>query len=243
MSITLVPEGNLTDFTNRSKLTIHITGHPSVKDVAESAGIPHVEIGSVSENGNFIGFDTAVKDGDRFRLIPADWKNRVLSGNLQPPWPDGFRFVLDVHLGRLAREMRLLGLDVKYRNDYSDNDIVDITYREQRFVLTRDLGLLKHGSVSYGHWMRHIETGSQIGELLAAFDLDSQIYPFSRCLTCNSILAPVEKKTVSKLLPPRVKKNYRNFRQCPGCGKIYWKGSHYERMKHRLREKYHLKVD
>lgn len=241
MTITLISTGTLIDFTGHESKTVTFKNQPSIKDIIESAGIPHVEIGSLVRNGLPVDFNDKPVNNSLYLLIPADWKTPGSAGDLQPPYPSNFGFVLDVHLGRLARELRLLGLDVKYENHYTDNDIIDITYGEERFVLTRDLGLLKHGSVRYGHWMRHTQPEEQVREVLATFNVENDIRPFSRCLVCNTPLLPVDKQTVNKVLPPRVKMNYMQFNQCPGCGRVYWKGSHYKRMLERLDKKYQIR--
>jgi hypothetical protein len=141
------------------------------------------------------------------------------------------RFVLDTHLGTLARYLRLLGFDSSYRNDYDDHTIVALSVGEQRIILTRDKGLLKHRAVTHGHWMRETDPRRQLSEVVRAFDLQCSIRAFTRCLVCNGELHPVSKIAVADRLPPRVRERQQQFVECVECGKVYWPGTHYERLR------------
>jgi len=140
------------------------------------------------------------------------------------------RFVLDVHLGRLARTLRLLGFDAVWRNDTTDDELAAISADDERTLLTRDRGLLKRAKVTHGHLVRETDRRRQVVEVLRQFDLFGAITPFGRCLRCNGVLEPVAKAEVEHRLPPRTRREYADFRTCPGCGRVYWKGSHYDRL-------------
>ena len=137
------------------------------------------------------------------------------------------RFVVDVHLAALARHLRLFGFDALYRNDYSDEELVRISTRETRILLTRDRDLLKRRHIAQGYLVRDKEPRKQIMEVLERFDLAEAVRPFSRCTVCNETLAPVEKETIEDRLPPKVRQRNREFMMCRGCGRIYWKGTHF----------------
>jgi uncharacterized protein with PIN domain len=140
------------------------------------------------------------------------------------------RFVLDAHLGALARYLRLLGFDCVYRNNFSDVELVGVSVSERRVLLTRDVGVLKRSAVTHGYFVRATQPRAQALEVVRRFDLVRAIDPFRRCLTCNGHLAPVAKSDVVDRLPPRTARYYDEFRICSACEQVYWKGSHYERM-------------
>jgi uncharacterized protein with PIN domain len=130
--------------------------------------------------------------------------------------------------------MRLLGFDSLYRNDYQDAAIVKIAVSEQRIVLTRDRHLLHAKQIQHGYWVRAIDAGSQIDEVIHRFDLCGLIHPFARCLVCNGVLASVDKTSILDQLEPKTKRYYQVFRQCVNCQRIYWEGSHLENMRRRF---------
>jgi uncharacterized protein with PIN domain len=140
------------------------------------------------------------------------------------------RFVADVHLGKLARRLRLFGLDTAYRHDADDAALVDTADQERRILLTRDRALLKRRAVTHGYFIRETNPHGQLVEVLRRFGpLDVQ--PFSRCLRCNDILRDAPKSTVDAVLLPRTRQHYDAFEICGGCGRVYWKGSHWKRLK------------
>jgi uncharacterized protein with PIN domain len=140
------------------------------------------------------------------------------------------RFILDVHLGKLARWLRLLGFDTLYRNDYDDPEIVEIAAAEARTILTRDTGIMKRRAVTRGYLVQSTNTEEQLREVIEYYQLQDQIQPFHRCLVCNGLLAAVEKVTILDQLEPNTMRYYDTFFQCTACGRIYWRGTHYERM-------------
>jgi uncharacterized protein with PIN domain len=203
----------------------------SVKDMIESFGVPHTEVDVVLVNGRSVDFSHRVQDGDRISVYPVfeslDVRDvvRVRPEPLREP-----RFVLDAHLGALARRLRLLGFDCEYRNDFSDTELVDISATERRVLVTRDIGILKRSAVTHGYFVRATQARAQALEVVRRFDLVRAIDPFRRCLTCNELLSPVAKSDVADRLPPRTVRYYDEFRICSACEQVYWKGSHYERM-------------
>lgn len=138
------------------------------------------------------------------------------------------RFVLDVHLGRLAAYLRLAGFDTLYRNDYSDDELASIAVGETRILLTRDRVL--RDRVPVGHFVRHTAPRRQLAEILRAFDLIDCVAPFIRCLRCNALLVTTPKAVVLDRLPPRVREIHDAFYCCPGCDRVYWRGTHCDAM-------------
>jgi uncharacterized protein with PIN domain len=139
--------------------------------------------------------------------------------------------VLDTHLGQLAAYLRMLGFDTLYRNDYPDDELARIASQEQRILLTRDRGLLKRGIIVYGYYVRETDPRRQMVEILRRYQLDGVIAPFRRCIRCNGPLRAVQKADIADRLAPKTREFYQEFSMCAACDQIYWKGSHYERMR------------
>jgi uncharacterized protein len=206
-------------------------GSPGVKDLIESIGVPHTEIDLILVNGTSVAFTHRIKNGDDIAVYPVfesfDIKPVL---RLRPKPLRKIAFILDVHLGRLARYLRMLGLDSLYRNDYTDEQIVAIASENKRIVLTRDIGILKYTAVTHGYWVRSSSPLKQIEEVVRRFDLSKCISPFTLCLECNGEIEHVEKTAIEHLLEPRTKLYYDDFSRCTRCGRLYWKGSHYEKL-------------
>jgi hypothetical protein len=203
----------------------------SVKDMIEALGVPHTEVDLILVNGRSVDFAYLVQNGDQisvypvFEAIDISPLVRVRPRPLREP-----RFILDVHLGRLANYLRMLGFDTLYRNDYPDEELAAISGNEGRILLTRDRGLLKRSIVTHGYCLRTTNSRQQLAEVLRRFDLFKSIQPFRRCLRCNGLLEPVDKTAISEYLPPKIRQEYDEFRRCQDCNQVYWKGSHYDRM-------------
>ncbi len=207
------------------------TGAPAVKDAIEAIGVPHPEVDLIVVNGHSVGFDYQLQSGDRVAVYPM-FETLDISPilHLRPQPLRELRFILDVHLGTLARRLRLLGFDTLYQNDYRDSNIVEIAALEKRIILTRDRGILKNKAVTHGYWLRASDPNRQIEEVIRRFHLSSRIEPFCRCLLCNGLIQSVTKQDILEKLPERTASFYHEFYQCAQCGKVYWKGSHYKKM-------------
>ncbi|MCD6526341.1 MAG: Mut7-C ubiquitin/RNAse domain-containing protein [Desulfuromonas sp.] len=211
-------------------------GRPAVKDTVEALGVPHVEIDLIVVNGRSVEFGYQLEDGDRLQIYPLSAQSMVTPViHLQPLLPDPVQFILDVHLGKLARYLRLLGFDCLYRNDYSDEQLVALA-QPQRLLLTRDLGVLKRSAVRYGYWLRSTQPREQLSEVVARYRLQPLIRPFSRCPWCNGRIEPVAKAQISQRLPERTRRYYQHFSQCNQCRKIYWQGSHWASIQHLIEQ-------
>jgi len=217
-----LPEGK-----RLQRLPYTFSGKPSVKDAIEAQGIPHTEVDLIVVEGESIGFDYHLRDGDEVAVYPVFESLditpivKLREKPLREP-----RFILDVHLGKLARHMRLLGFDTLYRNDYADPEIVELSVSERRAVLTRDRRLLRARVITHGYWLRSTDAEEQLAEVIRRFDLKRLISPFSRCLACNGSMEPVKKEEILDLLEPKTKLYFDEFYRCAECGKIYWRGSH-----------------
>jgi len=206
-------------------------GSASVKDVVEALGIPHPEIYLLLANGSPVDFSYIVREGDRVTAYPTFFALDVADlTRVAPPPQHEPRFIADVHLGRLAAYLRLAGADTAYDRDYADRQLVEISVNEDRTLLTRDVGVLKHRKVVRGYFVRETQPARQFVEVLRRFDL-TVTTPFSRCLRCNSELSRVAMENIADLLEPKTRKHYTEFSQCPTCTRVYWQGSHYDRLK------------
>ena len=206
-------------------------GRASIKDMIEALGVPHTEVELIFVNGCSVDFAYIVQDGDLVSVYPVFETFdiaplvRVRAEPLRIS-----RFVVDVHLGKLARYLRLLGFDTLYENDYADADIARLASQERRILLTRDRGLLKRRIVTHGYYVRATQPRLQLQEVLTRLDLYGSVRPFHRCARCNRLLVLVAKEVIRERLEPSTQRHFHQFWMCVGCGQIYWKGSHYERM-------------
>jgi uncharacterized protein with PIN domain len=125
----------------------------------------------------------------------------------------------------------MLGFDTLYRNRCTDERLAEVSRHEHRILLTRDVGLLKRGSVTHGYYLRATQPREQLAEVVGRFDLGRLAKPFSRCLRCNTLLAQAGKDQVRHQLPVQVALLHDEFLRCPDCGRAYWKGGHFRRMR------------
>lgn len=225
----------LNDFLPPNKRQVKIEHYfgerGSIKDMIESLGVPHPEVDCIEVNGVSVNFSYIVQDGDIINVYPISTAIETPVLSLVRPKPlNVIRFVLDIHLGKLASSLRLLGFDTLYRNDYDDAELADISSTQTRILLTRDKGLLMRSVVTYGYYVRNTDPQQQIVEVLRRFDLFKLVSPFERCLRCNGLLKPVTKQAVIGKLPENIQRDVEEFHCCQGCEQIYWKGSHYERL-------------
>lgn len=207
----------------------------SVKDLIESIGIPHTEIDLIIVNGESVDFNYQVQPDDHISVYPV-FESLDISPlkssfkHCQPQPLRVTRFVLDVHLGRLAAYLRMLGFDTLYQNDCDDPTLADISADQHRILLTCDRLLLMRKQISHGYFVRNRQPRQQLLEILSRFDLYNSVKPFTRCIHCNGNTRAVNKQAIEKQLLPKTKRYYDEFYQCDSCKKIYWKGSHYMKM-------------
>ena len=207
----------------------------SAKDLIEAIGVPHVEVDLIIVNGDSVDFNYLVQAGDQISVYPVstliDEKLTISPlKHCQPPALRNSRFVLDVHLGRLAAYLRMLGFDCLYRNDYEDPTLANISVDENRILLSCDRQLLMRKNVNHGYFVRSRQPRRQLIEILTRFELFEKQKPFSRCMRCNGKIHPVEKLAIAERLSDATKKYYDEFYICEDCENLYWKGSHYLKM-------------
>jgi uncharacterized protein with PIN domain len=203
----------------------------AVKDVVESYGVPHTEVDLLLVSGVSQPFSHILEDGARVSCYPRFHALDVGAVSLvRPPGPTRPTFLLDSHLGSLAAYLRMAGFDTSYGNDAHDEDLAATSAAEDRVLLTRDVGLLKRGAVRLGCYIHETSPRLQLLEVFRRFELAGHVRPFTRCLRCNTVIEPCAKEAVLDRVPPRSRDHYDEFWRCSGCGRVYWKGSHYARM-------------
>jgi len=228
---------------NKTSFRSSFFGTPSVRDVIQAIGVPHTAIDLVLVDGQSVDFSHRLRGGERVAVYP-EFERLDISPviRLRPRPLRDTCFILDVHLGKLARYLRMLGFDTAYSRDWDNAVLIDLSLREKRIILTRSLEILKQNRVTHSYWLRHQEPWQQLLEVLRALDLFSQVQPFTRCMDCNGRIREVDKAVIRNHINPRVLQQYSEFRQCQDCGKIYWLGSHYESMLQQISKLVHKHV-
>jgi uncharacterized protein with PIN domain len=214
----------------------------SIKDIIEALGVPHTEVGKLSLGQEEIDFDYLPEGGEKIDVLahtpPVDVTQPT---KLRPdPLPE-VKFIVDGNIGKLAMLLRMMGIDTLFDPEFRDKEITFLAHKDGRIVLSKDRSLLKRKDIIYGHLVQALDPDSQLKEIVHFFGLKPKRL-FSRCLRCNELLQPIAKEKILHLLEPKTKKYFFKFYHCPGCGKIYWQGSHWDRMKERL-EKIGIEVE
>lgn len=206
-------------------------------EAIESLGIPLSEVDLILVNGQPASRNRRLYENDYVSLYPIfeTLDISTLKDKRSPPLRVT-RFILDAHLGKLAKYLRMLGFDTIYRNDLDDDEIIEIAVRESRIILTRDKLLLRSKRITHGYYVRTTDKHEQLREVVQKFDLYSQFRSFTRCMTCNAELVPKKKEEIKHLIPPETLQSFDKFYFCPSCRKVYWKGSHFERMENYIRD-------
>jgi uncharacterized protein len=192
----------------------------TLKNAIEALGVPHTEVGLVTVNGERATLQRIVREGDAIEVHP--WQAGKMGSDPI--------FLADAHLGGLARFLRMAGFDTLHEQRLKDEEIRRIAEEESRIVLTRDRELLKCREIARGCYVRAIKPEQQLQEVAARYGLAPRARPFTLCLHCNLPLEPVEKARVAERLPEQVSQLHDSFTHCRGCDRVFWPGSHYERM-------------
>jgi uncharacterized protein with PIN domain len=193
-------------------------GTATIGHLVESAGIPLTEVGGIRIRGMRVEPSRLAGTDEVIDVLPVTWPQAVPRQ----------RFVLDVHLGALARRMRLLGIDTAYRTQAEDPELVAQAVAEERVLLTRDRGLLRRRALPAGALVRADRPDDQLVEVVQRFA--PALSPFTRCPACNRLLVPAAPGEIADRLEPGTRRTYSDFSRCPGCGRVYWRGAHAARL-------------
>jgi uncharacterized protein len=206
----------------------------TTKHMIEALGVPHTEVEVVLVNGESVGFDRVLGDGDRVAVYPKFEALdiapllRVRERPLRLT-----RFIADAHLGGLARLLRMSGFDTLHENHFDDDEIERISGAESRIVL-RDRELLKRRDITHGCYVHAVRSAQQLREIVDRLDLARSARPFTLCLHCNAPLRSIDKAQAAPVLPPTVLAHYDRFSRCDVCDRVFWEGSHWRRMRSML---------
>ncbi len=203
----------------------------TVKHAIDDYNVPQTEIDLILSNSKSVSLNYRIKNNDRISIYPVfesfDIKksSRIRTNSLRT-----VKFIADVHLKKLAKYLRFLGFNTLYLNSFSDKDIVKISNKENRIILTCDIELLNRRKVNHGYLVKSRNKYKQIEEVIHRFQLKNSFNIFSRCLECNSKLIKVSKNIIKDEVDEYIYLNFEIFKKCENCNKIYWKGSHFENM-------------
>jgi uncharacterized protein len=195
-------------------------GTSSLGHVVESIGVPLTEVGALCIDGHTVPPAHRLAEGDVVEVDPVTRPQAVATS---PP-----RFLLDVHLGALARWLRVLGVDTAYDTDADDEALVSHAVRERRVLLTKDRGLLRRRALPYAAYVRGSRVEAQLTDVLDRFE--PPLAPYTRCPVCNGTLTTVAKDEIAHLLEPGTRRSYDDYARCTQCRQIYWPGAHARRL-------------
>jgi uncharacterized protein with PIN domain len=210
-------------------IPVEFPGKRSVKDLVQSLGVPHTEVGKIRIKDQWIDPGYILHEGDTVEVFPVSPGKTIID-------MDNHGFICDVHLWKLARRLRLLGFDTRFNPQWDDAELADISQEQGLILLTRDRGLLKRNKVERGLLIRNTDPEKQVSEVLYRLQISSKAEPLTRCLVCNGLLEPVStpgelfEKKIKPQLPPKILDWCKEFHFCPTCEKVFWKGSHYKKL-------------
>ncbi|MFE3633923.1 Mut7-C RNAse domain-containing protein [Streptomyces sp. NPDC059168] len=196
-------------------------GVSTLGHVVESAGVPLTEVGALRVDGREVPASYVPGAGDSVEVRSVVRPQRVPGAPL--------RFLLDVHLGTLARRLRLLGVDTAYESiDIGDPALAARSAAEKRVMLSRDRGLLRRRELWAGAYVYSTRPEDQLRDVLERFA--PELRPWTRCTACNGLLAEATKEEVAGQLEHGTRHTYDVFARCGDCGRAYWKGAHHDRL-------------
>lgn len=150
------------------------------------------------------------------------------------------KFIVDCNVGKLAKWLRLMGYDSRFFEGSDDSQLVAIAQAEGRVILSRDTQIMKRRVITSGKLkavlIRNDDPELQIHQVIDALSLDSRFRPFTICLECNQVLVERSKDEVKDLVPPYVFQTQNQYMECPGCHRIYWRGTHWQAMTKTLKK-------
>ncbi|MBT0771234.1 hypothetical protein KIH74_20005 [Kineosporia sp. J2-2] len=198
-------------------VAVPVDGTNSLLHEIESLGVSRTEFGRLEVDGREVAGDHRPVPGESVTVHAIERPQRV----------PAHRYQLDVHLGTLARRMRLLGLDTAYDSeDIGDAALVEKAARENRVMLSRDRGLLRRKALPHGAFVRGQDPDAQLLDVLDRFRPEPA--PWTRCPGCNGLLRPAPVDEIAPLVEPGTLQTYEEFFRCQDCGRPYWRGAHGE---------------
>ncbi len=208
----------------------------SIKDIVEGLGVPHTEVGRIILDQNEQTFAKIAESGEHYHIYPlAPDLPPTMATVLRPQPLSSCIFLVDINVRRLAGLLRMAGIDAEsVEAGSADGATVQKAVKDKRILLTRNRDLLKQRDLVFGRLLRSQKPESQLRRIIDLYSLRDRLQPFSRCIACNGLLEEVAKDAILDRLLPLTKKYFTSFMQCTGCGKIYWRGSHHQKMVEKL---------
>jgi uncharacterized protein with PIN domain len=204
----------------------------SIKDIIESLGIPHTEVAQLLLNNKELGFSFIPVGGEDIDVLSFSEKISALTSTLlRPRLICASKFMVDINVQKLARNLRIMGFDTTVVPEMRLVEIGSLAASQQRILITRNRELLKCNSVIHGHLPRSENHATQLQEVVKRYRLNLHFRPFTRCITCNGDLKYVSKQDVYHRLEPLTRKYFNTFKLCSDCEKVYWQGSHHDQIR------------
>lgn len=227
----------LPEHRRKTDFEVSFKGKRSIKDTIEALGVPHTEVDLILVDGNSVDFHYILQDNDRVSVYPVFETLNITSITRLRKIPlRRNKFIADINIGDIVKYMRVLGLDVYYETTLSNREIIEISNKKNRVILTKNKKLLKFKDVRHGIFIRPGTIAEQIRRIIDYLDIKNNIKPFSRCLRCNTLLQSVLKEKILDRIPPKTKAYCDEYVQCQSCNKIYWKGTHFIHMEKFVRQ-------
>ncbi|MBZ4018478.1 Mut7-C ubiquitin/RNAse domain-containing protein [Streptomyces purpurogeneiscleroticus] len=196
-------------------------GASTLGHIVESLGVPLTEVGALLVDGRAQPVSHVPRKPESVEVRPVERPQRVPGAPL--------RFLLDVHLGTLARRLRLLGVDAAYESeDIGDPELASRSAAQRRVLLSRDRGLLRRRELWAGGFVYSDRPEEQLRDVLGRFA--PRLAPWTRCTACNGELKDADKESVREQLEHGTRRTYDVFAQCTACGRVYWRGAHHAQL-------------
>jgi len=217
--------------SQKKDICVRVDQGCTVGTLIKSFGPTDSDVDLILVNGRSVDFSHTLKNNDRVSVYPVfeTFDISSITSLRNTPLRD-LKFICDVHLGRLAKYLRMLGFDTWYKNNYADKKIFDLSDKQKRILLTKNKKLLENKKITRGFLIQHADPRRQLMKIVNYFDLKTIVNPLSRCLICNGCIEKINKEALQHRVKPTIRERYDTFFRCTECDHIYWKGSHFESM-------------
>jgi uncharacterized protein with PIN domain len=228
--------GELTNFLaepNKQLINYSTEQSYAIKDTIEALGVPHTEPSWIFVNDKLVDFSYRIQPNDQVKVYPAHIQQDAPL--CLRPARQNYRFMVDANVRAVAKYLRLLGFYTVTDDNLPDEKIAKLAAEKDYIILTRDIGLLKRKNVVHGCFLHSEDTETQLQAVVERYQLKPYIKAFSLCLVCNGEIQLIDKQFIAQKVPTDVYETLDEFYTCPDCERVYWKGSHYDKLQHKLK--------